>query len=450
MHSYGKRLSNAHGGGHEFSLTVTLAGEQKFDLILDTGSPITYLPCVGCPVELCGFHEHPYYDWRMSNDFRVLNVSTNTADAAFCDIMPVGMKNISDSGSCIFLIGYMDGAAGAGWMVEDIVSVGGELSHAKMVFGCGGLTDADGGYDRQDGMAGFSRGPTAFHTQLVKAGVIDAHVFGFCSEGSSSDSAMLSLGRYDFGRDLAPLSYTNMLPGDTFDFFSVRTRSWKLGETTIAGSSNVVTVLDSGTTMVVLPSVMFLDFINQLKAQITRTHPEILVIEDKNITGSYCLIPETTVLTGKLRQEWFPKLTITYDLDIRLNLPAENYLYSHPVIPHVFCVGVEESEDGNITLGQQTLRNTFLEFDIENNRVGMVVAQCEQLRKKFAPDDPHNPWRLVAIVFILLFTACIIGGVSFFLYIKFGSRKLFRYQVFDDEPLDQEVEMNGVLPTSSR
>ena len=154
----------------------------------------------------------------------------------------------------------------------------------------------------------------------------------------------------------------------------------------------------SATTMVYLPSIMFLDFINQLKAQITRTHPEILVIEDKNITGSYCLIPETTVLTGKLRQEWFPKLTITYDLDIRLNLPAENYLYSHPVIPHVFCVGVEESEDGNITLGQQTLRNTFLEFDIENNRVGMVVAQCEQLRKKFAPDDPHNPWRLVAIV----------------------------------------------------
>ena len=380
----------------------------------------------------------------MSNDFRVLNVSTNTADAAFCDIMPVGMKNVSESGSCIFGIGYMDGSVGGGWMVEDTVSVGGELSQAKMVFGCGGLTEADGGNDRQDGMAGFSRGPTTFHTQLVNAGVIDAHVFGFCSEGSSSDSAMLSLGRYDFGRDLAPLSYTNMLPGD---FFSVRTRSWKLGETTIAGSSNVVTVLDSGTTMVVLPSVMFLDFINQLKAQIARTHPEIFVFEDKNITGSYCLIPETTVLTEKLRQEWFPKLTITYDPDIRLNLPAENYLYSHPVIPHTFCVGVEESEDGNITLGQQTLRNTFLEFDIVNNRVGMAVAQCEQLRKKFAPDDPHNPWRLVAIVFIVLFTACIIGGVSFFVYIKFRAQKLFKYQVFDDEPLDQEVEMSGVLPT---
>ena len=199
--------------------------------------------------------------------------------------------------------------------------------------------------------------------------------------------------------------------------------------------------------MVYLPSVMFLDFINQLKAQIARTHPEIIVFEDKNITGSYCLIPETTVLTEKLRQEWFPKLTITYDPDIRLNLPAENYLYSHSVYPHTFCVGVYESEDGNITLGQQTLRNTFLEFDIENNRVGMVVAQCEQLRKKFAPDDPHNPWRLVAIVFIVLFTACIIGGVSFFVYIKFRAQKLFKYQVFDDEPLDQEVEMSGVLPT---
>ena len=69
-------------------------------------------------------------------------------------------------------------------------------------------------------------------------------------------------------------------------------------------------------------------------------------------------------------------------------------------------MGIEESEDDTILLGQQTLRNTFVEYDLENNRVGMVVAECEKLRKKFAPDTPHNPWKFVATVFILLFTAC--------------------------------------------
>jgi len=48
IHAYGDRLMNGHGEGHEFSLTITLAGGQEFDLIMDTGSPITYLPCVGC------------------------------------------------------------------------------------------------------------------------------------------------------------------------------------------------------------------------------------------------------------------------------------------------------------------------------------------------------------------------------------------------------------------
>ena len=46
IHSYGDRLENGYGEGHEFSLTITLAGGQEFDLIMDTGSPITYLPAL--------------------------------------------------------------------------------------------------------------------------------------------------------------------------------------------------------------------------------------------------------------------------------------------------------------------------------------------------------------------------------------------------------------------
>ena len=440
IHSYGDGLGNLHGEGHEFSLTVTLAGGQEFDLIMDTGSPLTYLPCFGCPPAVCGYHEHPYYDARLSSDFRQLNVSTNTADAAFCNAMPVA-HNVSADGACLFGIGYVDGSQGGGQMVEDMVTVGDELSPAKMTFGCGGLKRADGSFERQDGMAGFSRGNTAFHTQLAKAGVIDAHVFGFCSEGSGTDTAMLSLGRYDFGSDLASLSYTKMVDNA---WISVRTMSWKLGETTIAGSSNVVTILDSGSTLVRLPSVMCQDFITQLVTQVTTTHPDLQLL-DVQQEGAYCFTPETTVLTADLRHDWFPKLTITYDPDVKLILSPENYLFSHPYYPHTFCVGVKESPDSNILLGQQTLRNTFVEHDFENDRVGMVVTDCGKLRKKFAPDNPHNPWKVVAIVLISMFTTSIIGGAAFFFYVKFWSQKPFKYQVFADDSLDKEIEMGGLV-----
>lgn len=433
IHSYGDRLGNGHGEGHEFSLTVTLPGAQEFDLIMDTGSPITYVPCLGCPPELCGYHEHQYYDWRVSKDFRALNASTSDVDAAFCDAMPVA-HNVSEYGSCDFSIGYVDGSEGGGYMVEDVVTVGDELAPAKMIFGCGGLVEADGRYTRQDGMAGFGRGNTAFHAQLAKAGVIDAHVFGFCSEGSGTDTAMLSLGRYDFGRDLPPLSYTRIL-GD--DDLAVRTMSWRLGDDVVAGSSNVVTVLDSGTTLVLVPTVMFESFKTLLVTQLAATHPELIVLED-----DFCFIPNATVLTANVRREWFPKLTITYDPDIHLTLAPENYLYSHPFLPHTFCLGIEESEDDDIILlGQQSLRNTFVEYDLENLRVGVAVARCETLRKKFAPDAPHNPWRFIAIVFITLFTACVFGGLAYYAYVRFGPATPFRYRAFVEDSLDQKIEM---------
>ena len=59
--------------------------------------------------------------------------------------------------------------------------------------------------------------------------------------------------------------------------------------------------------------------------------------------------------------------------------------------------------------------------------------------------DPST-WNAMAWV-ILLFTACVIGGVSFCLYVKFWPRKPFKYQVFADETLDKEIEMGDLADT---
>ena len=69
----------------------------------------------------------------------------------------------------------------------------------------------------------------------------------------------------------------------------------------------------------------------------------------------------------------------------------------------------------------------------------------KKLRKKFAPDTPHDPWKVVAMVLISMFTASIIGGASFFFYIKFRSQKPFKYQVFTDDSLDKEIEMDDYM-----
>ena len=349
IHSYGDRLGNFHGEGHEFSLTVTLPGAQEFDLIVDTGSPITYAPFLGCRPSCAGITS---INTTIGGYRKIFERSTRRRvmwTPPF--VTPCPSRTTSATTERVtFPSAIWTGRWAAGYMVEDVVTVGDELAPAKMIFGCGGLVEADGGYTRQDGMAGFGRGNTA-STRSWRKRASSTRTFSDSVRGSGTDTAMLSLGRYDFGRDLPPLSYTRIL-GD--DDLAVRTMSWRLRRRRRRRVVNVVTVLDSGTTLVLVPTVMFESFKTLLVTQLAATHPELIVLED-----DFCFIPNATVLTANVRHEWFPKLTITYDPDIHLTLAPENYLYSHPFLPHTFCVGIEESEDDIILLGQQTLRNTF-------------------------------------------------------------------------------------------
>lgn len=70
----------------------------------------------------------------------------NVVDVVFCDVMFVAY-NVSVDGECLFGLGYLDGAWGGGFMIEDVVSVGDELFLVKMIFGCGGVVEVDGGFD---------------------------------------------------------------------------------------------------------------------------------------------------------------------------------------------------------------------------------------------------------------------------------------------------------------
>lgn len=450
IRAYGAGLGNAHGGGHEFSLSVTLAGGQTFDLIVDTGSSLTYLACWfgeaaadEAQMERCGYeHEHPYYDVRRSDAFRVLNVTTNAADAAYC--RSDARTQIVDDGTglCEFGIGYVDESEAVGIIVEDTMMVGDELASANMSFGCGCLVEADGTFPRQDGMAGFGRGPTTFHTQLAKAGVIDADVFGFCSEGAGTNEAMLSLGHYDFGSDRPPLAWTRML-GD--DDLAARTMSWKLGDKTISGSHNVYTVLDSGTTMTYVPEIMYEAFMVEFMSrmiEVNVTYSDIIYFDAGNFTCFYSMAGS---LTKSVVRSVLPKLTITYDPDIALVLPPENYLFSHPAIPLMFCVGVGvlPGVDDQILLGQQSLRNTFVEYDLDNKMIGLTVAKCENLRKKYAVAAPRDRWRFVAVLFIILYVTSLVGAIASIVWYKKYREKDFTWRVLDGaDLLDSEIELS--------
>ena len=458
INAYDRELLGLYSSGHEFFLTVTLADEQEFDLLVDTGSAQTYFPCEGCPQDVCGVHEHAYYDWRMSKNFRVLNCTTSASDGKYCRDEPeyfecYANKTSKLHGACVFGSLYADGSEAGGYLVQDVVGIlGSELTPIKMTFGCGGLRDADGGSERHDGMAGFGRGAVTFHAQLAAAGAINAHVFGFCSEGMDTSAAMLSLGRYDFGEELHALEYTRML-GDTE--LAVQTKAWKIGNEKIAGSSNIYTVLDSGTTMTYIPTVMYKDFVGKLIALVRGAGLNAYRV-DVFGDDTWCFYANNARVSASTLSRWFPNLSITYDPAVTLVLGPESYLFDHPTERSAMCLGIGEVnfpgvDAGQIILGQLTLRDTYIEYDLEQLRVGMTVARCEKLRKKFATDSspPQNVWRIVALVLAVVAAAQLVA-LAIFACRAARSRRVGKWHALapedDREPaLDGQIELSNVV-----
>ncbi|KAE8695026.1 RING/U-box superfamily protein with ARM repeat domain isoform 1 [Hibiscus syriacus] len=135
---------------------------QKFALIGDTGSTVTYVPCYTC--ENCGAHQDPKFQPEMSGTDQPekCNLDCN------CDL---------NKDQCIYERQYAEMSVTSGVLPEDVISFGNpsELSPQRIVFGC--ETEETGDLYRQhrqhaDCIIGLGRGDLNIVDQLVYKGVI--------------------------------------------------------------------------------------------------------------------------------------------------------------------------------------------------------------------------------------------------------------------------------------
>jgi len=82
---------------------------QSFELIIDTGSTMTYVPCKSC--EHCGKHSSPRYD----------PAASRTARNVTCvDAMECGSSDTSCLlGRCYYSLSYAEASSSEGWMIRD-------------------------------------------------------------------------------------------------------------------------------------------------------------------------------------------------------------------------------------------------------------------------------------------------------------------------------------------
>ncbi|TYI89063.1 hypothetical protein E1A91_D03G028000v1 [Gossypium mustelinum] len=135
---------------------------QRFALIVDTGSTVTYVPCATC--EQCGRHQDPKFRPESSSTYQSVKCNSDCN----CDKSRV---------QCIYERQYAEMSSSRGVLGEDILSFGNqsELVPQRAVFGCENEETGDLYSQRADGIMGLGRGDLSVVDQLVEKGFRDGN-----------------------------------------------------------------------------------------------------------------------------------------------------------------------------------------------------------------------------------------------------------------------------------
>ena len=170
---------NLHTLGY-FSATMCVGNPaQHFDVIIDTGSALTAVPCVDC--SHCGAHTHDgytraRYDGSASTSFSALSCRDASNHCHSC----------TSGDQCSYSVSYTEGSSIRGRVVAEIAwfasESGSHLHSVPCTFGC--QTYESGLFYSQvaDGISGLSQsqsyGPTLFDSLRSATGAPD--VFSIC------------------------------------------------------------------------------------------------------------------------------------------------------------------------------------------------------------------------------------------------------------------------------
>ena len=245
---------------------------KEFQVIVDTGSTLTYVPCVGCGTA-CGVHTGaPHFSAEESST--CTPVQCLSPDCSPHEGSCGGKQN---GDACVYHKSYAEGSSVNGKLMKDLLYLGGGYGNDKsVVFGC--TIRESGGIHTQvaDGLMGLGNGANSLPFQLAATyDLPDA--FSLCY-GAFEGGGAVTFGKLprsstgegvtDTDATIPALQYTPLIPTPMHpSYYVVDTVQWRLGNNIVAGENDFRghaygTVLDSGTTFTYLPTAVFGSFKN--------------------------------------------------------------------------------------------------------------------------------------------------------------------------------------------
>ncbi|XP_022741477.1 aspartic proteinase-like protein 2 isoform X2 [Durio zibethinus] len=344
---------------------------QRFALIVDTGSTVTYVPCATC--EQCGRHEDPKFEPDLSSTYKPVKCNLDCN----CD---------NDRVQCIYERQYAEMSSSSGVLGEDIMSFGNqsELMPQRAVFGCETEETGDLYSQHADGIMGLGRGDLSIVDQLVEKGVI-SDSFSLCYGGMDIGGGAMVLGGISAPSDMV---FSNSDP-ERSPYYNIDLKEIHVAGKQLPLEPNVFdgkygTVLDSGTTYAYLPEAVFAAFknaiikeLNSLK-QIRGPDPNY---NDICFSGASSDVSELSKM--------FPTVEMVFDNQQKLLLSPENYLFRHSKVHGAYCLGIFQNEkDPTTLLGGIIVRNTLVTYDREHSKIGFWKTNCSELWERLHTLSP--------------------------------------------------------------
>ncbi|XP_059302491.1 aspartic proteinase 36-like [Lycium ferocissimum] len=351
---------------------------QRFALIVDTGSTVTYVPCSTC--EQCGNHQDPKFQPEMSSTYQPVKCNIDCT----CD---------NEREQCIYERQYAEMSSSSGVLGEDIVSFGNqsELAPQRAVFGCENLETGDLYSQHADGIMGLGRGDLSIVDQLVEKHVI-SDSFSLCYGGMDFGGGAMVLGGI---KPPSEMVFTHSDPVRS-PYYNIELKGIHVAGKPLNLNPQIFdgkhgTVLDSGTTYAYLPEAAFVAF----KSAVMKEIPSLREIEGPDPNYKDICFSGAGSDISQLSKS-FPPVDMVFSNGKKLSLTPENYLFKHSKVRGAYCFGIfQNGKDPTTLLGGIVVRNTLVTYDRENERIGFWKTNCSELWDRLnvspSPLPPPSP-----------------------------------------------------------
>ncbi|KAJ6304781.1 hypothetical protein OIU76_002108 [Salix suchowensis] len=342
---------------------------QRFALIVDTGSSVTYVPCSSC--EQCGRHQDPKFQPDLSSTYQPVKCSIDCN----CD---------DEKEQCVYERQYAEMSTSSGVLGEDIISFGNlsALAPQRIVFGCENMETGDLYSQHADGIMGLGRGDLSIVDHLVDKGVINDS-FSLCYGGMGIGGGAMVLGGISPPSDMV-FSQSDPVRSPYYNIdlkeIHVAGKPLPLNPTVFDGKHG--TILDSGTTYAYLPEAAFVSFKDAIMKELHSLKP--IRGPDPNY-NDICFSGAGSDISQQ--SSTFPAVEMVFGNGQKLLLSPENYLFRHSKVHGAYCLGIfQNGKDPTTLLGGIVVRNTLVFYDRENSKIGFWKTNCSELWERLHVD----------------------------------------------------------------